>query len=46
LYQQVDRGVAGAYELTGETMACNVLHPDGAEGIDAFLGKRKAQWGG
>jgi enoyl-CoA hydratase/carnithine racemase len=43
-YQQVDRGLAGAYELTGETMACNLLHPDAAEGIDAFLGKRKPQW--
>jgi enoyl-CoA hydratase/carnithine racemase len=43
-YQQVDRGLPGAYELTGEVMACNLLDPDAAEGIDAFLGKRPAAW--
>lgn len=44
-YQQVDHGLAGAYELAGEAMACNLLEPDAAEGIDAFLGKRAPQWG-
>ena len=43
-YQQIDRGLSGAYELTGEVMACNLLDPDAAEGIDAFLGKRPAIW--
>ncbi len=43
-YQQIDRGLPGAYELTGEVMACNLLEPDAAEGIDAFLGKRPAAW--
>jgi enoyl-CoA hydratase/carnithine racemase len=43
-YQQVDRGLPGAYELTGEVMACNLLLPDAAEGIDAFLGKRAPVW--
>jgi enoyl-CoA hydratase/carnithine racemase len=43
-YQQVDRGVAGAYELTGEVMACNLMEPDAGEGIDAFLGKRPPVW--
>jgi enoyl-CoA hydratase/carnithine racemase len=43
-YQQIDRGLPGAYELTGEVMACNLLDPDAAEGIDAFLGKRPAAW--
>jgi enoyl-CoA hydratase/carnithine racemase len=43
-YQQIDRGLEGAYELTGEVMACNLLHQDAAEGIDAFLGKRQPQW--
>jgi enoyl-CoA hydratase/carnithine racemase len=43
-YQQVDRGLEGAYELTGEVMARNLLHEDAAEGIDAFLGKRKPRW--
>jgi len=43
-YQQMDRGVAAAYDLTGEVMACNLLEPDAAEGIDAFLGKRPPRW--
>ena len=43
-YQQIDRGLPGAYELTGEVMACNLLEPDAAEGIDAFLAKRPPRW--
>ena len=43
-YQQIDRGMAGAYETAGEAMACNLLEPDAAEGIDAFLGKRPPAW--
>jgi len=43
-YQQVDRGLAAAYDSAGEAMACNLLEPDAAEGIDAFLGKRPAAW--
>jgi len=44
-YNQVDRGLAGAYDVAGEAMACNLLLPDAAEGIDAFLGKRAPRWG-
>ncbi|MCC6195629.1 MAG: enoyl-CoA hydratase, partial [Burkholderiales bacterium] len=43
-YAQVEQGLAGAYDIAGETMACNMLDPDAAEGIDAFLGKRPPQW--
>ena len=43
-YQQIDRGLSGAYELTGEVMACNLLDPDAAEGIDAFVAKREPHW--
>jgi enoyl-CoA hydratase/carnithine racemase len=43
-YRQIDQPLAGAYALTGETMACSALEPDAAEGIDAFLGKRPARW--
>jgi enoyl-CoA hydratase/carnithine racemase len=43
-YQQIERGLPGAYELTGEVMACNLLDPDAAEGIDAFLAKRPPRW--
>jgi len=43
-YQQIDRGVTDAFDLTGEVMAGNLLEPDAAEGIDAFLGKRPPAW--
>ncbi len=44
-YRQIERGLEGAYDVAGEAMACNLLQPDAAEGIDAFLGKRAPQWG-
>jgi len=43
-YEQIDRGIADAYAHTSEAMACNLLLPDAAEGIDAFLGKRAPDW--
>jgi enoyl-CoA hydratase/carnithine racemase len=43
-YDQIERGLAGAYDQAGEVMACNLLMPDAAEGIDAFLEKRPATW--
>ena len=43
-YAQVEQGIASAYDLAGETMACNMLDPDAAEGIDAFLDKRPPHW--
>ena len=43
-YAQLEQGLAGAYALAGQTMACNMLDPDAAEGIDAFLAKRPANW--
>jgi len=39
-YAQVEQTMASAYEIAGRTMACNMLDPDAAEGIDAFLAKR------
>lgn len=33
-----------AYAFAGETMACNMQAEDVAEGIDAFIAKRKPQW--
>jgi enoyl-CoA hydratase/carnithine racemase len=44
-YAQVDRPLADAYAVTSQTMACNLLEPDAAEGIDAFVEKRSANWG-
>jgi len=43
-YDQIERGLAAAYEQAGEAMACNLLEPDAAEGIDAFVGKRPPRW--
>ena len=43
-YQQIDMGLIDAYELAGRTMTCNLQDADGIEGVDAFVGKRKAAW--
>jgi enoyl-CoA hydratase/carnithine racemase len=43
-YDQIEHDMADAYALAGETMACNMLDPDAAEGIDAFLDKRPPAW--
>ena len=45
-YAQIDRRLATAYDLASETMACNLLLDDAAEGMDAFLQKRAARWAG
>jgi enoyl-CoA hydratase/carnithine racemase len=44
LYRQLDPNLQAAYDLASETMACNMLLEDAIEGIDAFLGKRSAEW--
>ncbi|MEI7704970.1 MAG: enoyl-CoA hydratase [Deltaproteobacteria bacterium] len=43
-YKQIEQPVVGAYALTAEAMACSLLEPEAAEGIDAFVGKRPARW--
>jgi enoyl-CoA hydratase/carnithine racemase len=35
-----------AYAFAGNVMACNMMAEDAAEGIDAFIGKRKPVWRG
>lgn len=45
-YAQIERPLGAAYEVAGESMACTLLLEDAAEGIDAFLEKRKAHWRG
>jgi len=45
-YEQVEKGFNAAYALASEGMACNMMLADAAEGIDAFLGKRKPRWRG
>ncbi len=45
-YAQVDQPLAAAYDTASASMACGMLLDDAAEGIDAFLGKRPADWKG
>lgn len=43
-YEQVEMTLDAAYAHTGRVIAENMLHPDTAEGIQAFLEKRPPQW--
>lgn len=43
-YRQRETGVEAAYQLAGQTMACNMMHPVAQEGVQAFIDKRKPQW--
>jgi len=45
-YEQIEAGLDRAYELASEAMVCNMMTEDAAEGIDAFMQKRKLQWKG
>ncbi|TAH46707.1 MAG: enoyl-CoA hydratase [Betaproteobacteria bacterium] len=45
-YRQLEMGLEAAYQMASETMACNMMSEDAAEGIDAFIAKRKPQWKG
>lgn len=43
-YEQLQMPVDQAYAYTGEVMVTNMLNPDTAEGIDAFIEKRPPDW--
>ena len=43
-YRQRETGVAAAYQLAGQAMACNMVHPVAQEGVQAFIDKRKPSW--
>jgi enoyl-CoA hydratase/carnithine racemase len=45
-YRQAELPLAEAYTYTAEVMTTNMLARDAAEGIDAFLEKRKPIWRG
>ncbi|HEV7612881.1 MAG TPA: enoyl-CoA hydratase [Steroidobacteraceae bacterium] len=44
-YRQLELGVAAAYQLAGEAMACNMIDDSAQEGISAFIEKRTPNWG-
>ena len=43
-YRQVEMGIEAAYQLAGQTMACNMMDADALEGVQAFLDKREPGW--
>ncbi len=43
-YRQVEMGLAGAYQLAGQTMACNFMTDAALEGVQAFIDKRPPAW--
>ena len=43
-YRQLEMGIGAAYQLAGETMACNMMHQDALEGVQAFIEKRVPGW--
>lgn len=43
-YKQLEMGVEAAYQLAGQTMACNMLDASAQEGVQAFLEKRRPDW--
>jgi enoyl-CoA hydratase/carnithine racemase len=44
--RQRSMGLEEAYAYAGTIMACNMMAEDAAEGIDAFIEKRKPEWKG
>jgi len=43
-YRQMEMGIDAAYQLAGETMACNMMDEAALEGIQAFIDKRQPSW--
>ena len=43
-YRQAEMGIHAAYQLAGETMACNMMDEAALEGVQAFIDKRKPSW--
>ena len=43
-YRQLETGMASAYQLAGQSMACNMVHEVAQEGVQAFIDKRPPAW--
>jgi enoyl-CoA hydratase/carnithine racemase len=43
-YRQLEMGVEAAYQLAGQTMACNMMQESALEGVQAFIDKRAPDW--
>ena len=43
-YRQLEMGIDAAYQLAGQTMACNMIDDVAQEGVDAFIQKRAPNW--
>ena len=43
-YRQLETGVAQAYAIAGEAMACNMMDEAALEGVQAFIDKRPPKW--
>ena len=43
-YRQSELGIEAAYQLAGQTMACNMMLDVAQEGVQAFIDKRAPTW--
>jgi len=43
-YRQIELGIAAAYEVAVEAMACNMMDESALEGVQAFIEKREPRW--
>ncbi|OGA16142.1 MAG: enoyl-CoA hydratase [Betaproteobacteria bacterium RIFCSPLOWO2_02_FULL_66_14] len=43
-YEQIELPIGQAYDIASEAMACNMMLDDTAEGVGAFIAKRKPNW--
>jgi enoyl-CoA hydratase/carnithine racemase len=43
-YRQIELGIAPAYQLAGQAMACNMTDDIAQEGASAFIEKRTPDW--
>ncbi|MBL8341259.1 MAG: enoyl-CoA hydratase [Rubrivivax sp.] len=44
-YRQLEKGIAAAYDDAAQTMACNMMDEGALEGVQAFIDKRRPNWG-